>query len=42
MKGISLKAICGRVWLIKELHGKGYIPKGYMGKTISKGLEISY
>lgn len=40
MKGIFLKAICRRVWLTKELHGKGYIPKGYMGKTKSKAPEI--
>ena len=40
MKRISLKAICRRVWLTKELRGKGYVPKDNMDKTKSKSLEI--
>lgn len=32
MKGIFLETICRRAWLTKEFRGKGYIPKGHIGK----------
>lgn len=37
---ITLKAVCGRVWLAKGLQGQGYISKAYLGETKPKDLEM--